>query len=96
MIFDDLQIYISSNSRNILLLGNYILHVKSWFGWYFGNKIIFHLNIKAVSLSILSHQGNNFVKCQIIFCHSKIILSYQYLFWCDFINLKLYLKILMK
>ena len=91
-----LQIYISSNSRNILLLEIIFLYVISWFGGDFGIQIWFHLNILVESPSIVPHHGNDFAKCQIIFHHGKNILPCSYWFWYDFINLKIYLLILVE
>ena len=96
MILNDLPIYISSNSRNILLLENIFLYVISWFGGDFGIQIWFHLNILVESPSIVPHHGNDFAKCQIIFHHGKNILQCSYWFWYDFINLKIYLLILVE
>ena len=96
MILNDLPIYISSNSRNILLLENIFLYVISWFGGDFGIQIWFHLNILVESPSIVPHHGNDFAKCQIIFHHGKNILPCSYWFWYDFINLKIYLLILVE
>ena len=96
MILNDLWIYISSNSRNILLLEIIFLYVISWFGGDFGIQIWFHLNILVESPSIVPHHGNDFAICQIIFHHGKNILPCSYWFWYDFINLKIYLLILVE